>query len=319
MKRTILLLALALILPLVAQAQDGGGGENPVTATVPLTLSIAAGDDGVIAIDSAHLVVESFGSVLRVSELYLFGNQGDQPYTGQPGPQGQVTTVQVPLPQDAVGLAFAEGITATDFIQVEGGLWDTRPVLPGQETLQIFYSYHLPVMGETVRLERSYRYPVGTLNILLVQPGLALRSDQLLDMGLQSFEDRQYRLYAAANLPAGVPLTVDLVVEPVEAVATPTPTQPAAPITGDHQGLLRELGFGLAGLAVLGAVLYPLLTTRRRAPGQAAPALNANPQARRLLAELADLEEAFEAGRIDEETWQQQRAEKREAIRSLWP
>jgi hypothetical protein len=314
MKRIILILALTLILARVAQAQDSG----QATATTPLTLSVTAGDGSLITIDSGHLVIESFGTVLRVSELYLFGNQGDQPYTGQPGPEGQVTTVQVPLPQDAVGLAFTEGLSATNFVQVEGGLWDTRPVPPGQETLQIFYSYHLPVMGETVRLERSYAYPVGTLNILLAQPGLALRSDQLLDMGLQTFQDRQYRVYAAANLPAGAPLTIDLLVEAVEEVAPTAPTQPATPIK-DDQDLLRWLGFGLAGLALVGAILYPLLTRQRRAPAQAAPALNANPQARRLLVELADLEEAYEAGRIDEETWQQQRAEKREAIKSLWP
>ena len=314
MKRIILILALTLILAQVAQAQDSG----QATATTPLTLSVTTGDGSLITIDSGHLVIGSFGTVLRVSELYLFGNQGDQPYTGQPGPQGQATTVQVPLPQDAVGLAFTEGLSATSFVQVEGSLWDTRPVPPGQQTLQIFYSYHLPVMGETVRLERSYGYPIATLNILLAQPGLALRSDQLLDMGLQTFQDRQYRLYAAANLPAGTPLIVDLVVEAVEEVAPTAPAQPATPIK-DDQGLLRGFGFGLAGLAVLGAVLYPLLTRQRQSSAQAAPALNANPQARRLLAELADLEEAYEAGRIDEETWQQQRAEKREAIRSLWP
>jgi hypothetical protein len=314
MKRIILLLALTLILAQVAQAQDSG----QAMATTPLTLSVTTGDGSLITIDSGHLVIESFGTVLRVSELYLFGNQADQPYTGRPGPQGQVTTVQVPLPQDAVGLAFAEGISATNFVQVEDGLWDTRPVPPGQETLQIFYSYHLPVMGDTVRLERSYAYPVGALNILLAQPGLALRSDQLLDMGLQTFQDRQYHVYGAANLPADALLTIDLLVEAVEEVAPTAPPQPATPIT-DDQDLLRWLGFGLAGLAVVGAVLYSLLTRQRRASAQAAPALNANPEARRLLVELADLEEAYEAGRIDEETWQQQRAEKREAIKSLWP
>ena len=98
-----------------------------------------------------------------------------------------------------------------------------------------------------------------------------------------------------------------------------TTTETGAPIT-DNQGLLRGLGFGLAGLAVLGAVLYPLLTARRRPPAAALPAaaaLAANPQARPLLAELASLEEAFEAGQVDEEIYQQQRAEKWEALRSL--
>jgi hypothetical protein len=40
-------------------------------------------------------------------------------------------------------------------------------------------------------------------------------------------------------------------------------------------------------------------------------------KARRLLAELSDLEEGFEAGQIDEETYQRERAAKYEALKSL--
>jgi hypothetical protein len=52
-------------------------------------------------------------------------------------------------------------------------------------------------------------------------------------------------------------------------------------------------------------------------PAATASALASNPQARPLLAELAGLEEAFEAGQVDEETYQRQRTEKWEALRSL--
>jgi hypothetical protein len=226
-----------------------------------------------------------------------------------------------------MGLAFSETVPADRFVEVEGGLLDTRPVLPGQEALTIFYSYHLGVAGQTVRLERSYDYPIAVLNVLLAQPGLTLRSDQLQDSGPQLFEDRQYALYTAAELPAGTPLVIDLTVQVPSTASPAVPQAPGKPIQ-DSQGLLRWLAFGLAGLAILGAVLYPLVTSQPQAgrclatPTAAAPTLTARsapPQVRRLLAELADLEAAFEAGQIDEETYLRQRAEKREAIRSLWP
>jgi len=140
-----------------------------------------------------------------------------------------------------------------------------------------------------------------------------------LDGGSQSFMDQEFAVYTAVDLAAGTPLAVDLTVEATEVTESTTTTETGKPIT-DNQGLLRGLGFGLASLAVLGAALYPLLTTQRRPPAAALPtvaALASNPQARPLLSELADLEEAFETGQLDDETYQRQRAEKWEALRSL--
>jgi hypothetical protein len=291
--------------------------QGQMTQAVTLPVYEMTDDDSQIVIESGHIIVESFGTVLRVSEVYLLGNGGDRTYAGRPGTEGQVTTVGIPLPPDAVGLAFGEGVSANRFVQSEGKLLDTAPVPPGQETLTIFYSYHMPVTDNSVHMERSYDYPITALSILLAQPGLALSSGQLLDSGSQSFMDQQFAVYTAVDLPAGAPLAVDLTVEPTEATASTTTTAEAGKPITDNQGLLRGLGFGLAGLVVLGAVLYPLLTAQRRPLAAATPALAANSQARPLLAELADLEEAFEAGQVDEETYQRQRAEKWEALRSL--
>jgi len=323
--------------------------EGQATQTVTLPVYETTDDDSQVTIDSGHIIVESFGTMLRISEAYLFGNGGDRAYAGRLGPEGQVTTVGIPLPSDAVGLAFGDEASADRFVQSEGKLMGTDPVPPGQETLTIFYSYHVPVTGSSVRVERSYDYPITALTVLLTQPGLALSSGQLLDGGSQTFMDQEFAVYTAVDLAAGAPLVVDLTVEATGATGSTTTTETGIsqavgagkPIT-DNQGLLRGLGFGLAGLAVLGAVIYPLLTAHplrspsdavlrdRCAPGlpsvdsrpqavalPTVATLASNPQARPLLAELADLEEAFEAGQVDEETYQRHRAEKWEALRSL--
>jgi len=293
--------------------------EGQATQNVTLPVYETTGDDSRIAIHSGHIIVESFGTVLRISEVYLFGNSGDRTYVGRPGPEGQVTTVGVPLPPDAVGLAFGEDVPADRFVQSEGKLLDTEPVPPGQETLTVFYSYHVPVTGSSVHVERSYDYPLTALTVLLTQPGLALSSDQLLDGGSQALMDQEFAVYTAGDLAAGTPLAVDLIMEPTEVTESTATTESGKPIA-DNQELLRGLGFGLAILAVLGVVIYTLLTAERRRPATALPtvaALASNPQARSLLAELADLEEAFEAGQVDEETYRRQRAEKWEALRSL--
>jgi hypothetical protein len=97
-----------------------------------------------------------------------------------------------------------------------------------------------------------------------------------------------------------------------------------APTRG-NQALLRWFGFGLAILAVIGALVYPAVSRQPALAGETGPsprlrsgqALAANPEARRLLAELADLEAAFEAGQVDGSTYEQQRAGKYEALKSL--
>jgi hypothetical protein len=90
---------------------------------------------------------------------------------------------------------------------------------------------------------------------------------------------------------------------------------------------LRWFGFALAGLAVVAAVVYPLAAGRAAsAPAPAsAPSLTGNPKARQLLrstaseavADLAALEETLEAGQIDEETYERQRAEKYKALKAV--
>ena len=297
--------------------------EGQKTQSVTLPVYETTDDDSQIAIDWSHVTVVSSGTILRIREVYLFGNRGDRTYVGRPDTQGRTMTVGISLPAQAVGLTFADE-SAERMVQSGDRLLDTAPVPPGQETLFISYSYHLPVADGSVHMERSYDYPITVLNILLTQPGLALRSNQLLDGGLQSFGDQTFAVYTAVDLPAGDPLALDLIVEPIEATGSTTEVEvgPSAavgvgkPVT-DNQGLLRVLGLGLAGLAVLGAVLYPLLTAQRQLPAVPVSAPASNPQARPLLAELADLQEAFEAGQVDEETYQRQRAEKWEALKSL--
>ena len=85
-------------------------------------------------------------------------------------------------------------------METAGGVLDTEPVPPGQETAMAFFSYHLMVMGDAVSLERRFAYPVDSLNVLAAQPGLAVASDQLLSMGAESFQGQQYEFFVGQGL-----------------------------------------------------------------------------------------------------------------------
>ncbi len=273
-----------------------------------------------IRLDSVHMIAESFGEVLRISEIHLFGNGGDQAYIGEGGDPSQ-GTVFIPLPQNAVGVGFGEDVAEDRFLQVEGGLMDTEPVPPGTESSVIFFSYHLMVTGDTVPLERRFAYPVANFNILVVQPGLTVNSDQLQFLGIEQFEGRQYEVYTAEDLGRDAPLDMEFVPVEIDNAQAGMPPSSAQAGTGaatrGNQRLLLWIGVALAALTVVGAAIYPQVARRSAATPAPASSLASSPRARRLLAELADLEDAFEAGEIDEVTYERQRSEKREELKSL--
>lgn len=308
------------------------GDQTALQGTV--TVYETTDDDSTVTLDSVHMIAESFGEVLRISEIHLFGNTGDRTFAGRAGDADaeRLTTVHIPLPPETVGLAFEQDTAVDRFVEVEGGLVDTEPVPPGKETAMVFFSYHLLVGGEEVPLERSFAYPVGTLNVLVAQPGLTLRSDQLQARGVELFQGQQYELYTIQGLAAETPLTLELLPVAGASGGEGMPTTPAggeqnatgAPTRG-NQALLRWFGFGLAVLAVIGALVYPAVSRQPATPAETGPsprlrpgqALATNPEAQQLLAELADLEAGFEAGQVDGAAYEQQRAEKYEALKSL--
>jgi hypothetical protein len=293
----------------------------PLEATI--TVYETTGDDSAVSLASVHFIAESFGEVLRVSEIHLFENAGNRTYVGSAVEDGQTGTVFVPLPENAVGLAFEQDASEERFVPVDGGFVDTAPVLPGQETSLLFFSYHLMVRGDRVPLQRSFAYPVANLNVLVAKPGLDLQSDQLTARGPESFQGRQYDFFGVQNLAAGAPLNMEFM--PVTDMAGDE--GPAAPAAGEgsnsasstvrgNQALLRWLGFGFAALAVVGAVVYSVARGQPASIPSSSPDLVADPQARHLLAELADLEDAFEAGQVDEATYERKRAEIRGALKA---
>jgi hypothetical protein len=84
---------------------------------------------------------------------------------------------------------------------------------------------------------------------------------------------------------------------------------PSSGSAGGSQSLLLWIGFGLALVTVAGAVVYAATTRSTTASWTSDSGLASNPKARSLLADLADLEDAFEEGEVDEASYERQRAE----------
>ena len=297
------------------------------TAAATIDVYESTDDDSALRLSSVHVIAESFGQVLRISEIHMLSNDGDRTFAGSGEGPSPGTTVFIPLPADAVGLAFSEEDPAGRYVEVEGGVWDTQPVTPGQDTSLVYMSYHLMVVDEAVSLERAFSYPVSAFNILVTQPGLRLESERLVDQGSQSFQGREYLFYVAQDLAAGEELVLNFGVTEAAAGSSAMPgteseaaPEATAPAGEGQQGLMQILGIALALLTVAAAVVYPLarrpLAGARAAAGPGLPEGLSSPGRRRLLEELADLEDAHEEGHLDEADYEQQRAQLYDALRT---
>ncbi|HNS51389.1 MAG TPA: hypothetical protein PKO09_09415 [Anaerolineae bacterium] len=239
------------------------------TTELPVSLAVyeATEQDGSLRVESVHIVAESFEKVLRLSEVLVLANSGDRTFVGRAHDEvdTRLATVFIPLPTNAVGMALPENEPAGRFVQVEDGLWDTQPVRPGANASVVRFSYHLLVEGSSVLLERQFPYPVSSFTVLAVQPGLAVRADQLTAGETVTFQDREYQVYTAEGLPADVPLGLELVQGGVSGTFAMPPdgTTAARPAGTGQQGILRWLGIGLVVIAMGLAVAYPFLTRTR--------------------------------------------------------
>lgn len=285
-------------------------------------------DDSGIGINLAVFRIQSMDSLLRVQESYYFGNSGDRAYIGRTGQLagGQRATVRIPLPEDLFGLDLGLADGAAQAFEVEGAAVGAEPVPPGEGTSYLSISYHLPVPASgLVALERTLAYPIEAVWVLAAQPGLQLQSDLLLSQGVTELEDGQpVEFFVGENLAAGSSIVMELETDATGASSAMPGTSTAgaqgesAAAGRGHQKLLGWAGIGLVALMLIAAVVYPAASRPLAAVPARRPDLRREPRARRLVAELADLEDACEAGDLDQASYERRRSDIHRAIRSLW-
>jgi hypothetical protein len=149
-----------------------------------------------------------------------------------------------------------------------------------------------------------------------------LSSPQLQSMGTQMIQDRQYEVFSGQGLGPGMPLELEFTSMGETAVGLDASGMPAGQASSSgsaigSQSVLLWLGVVLAAAAVAGVFVYTATTGRPSASRQARPGLSANPKARRLLHQLADLDDALESGEVEEASYERQRAEITKELKSL--
>jgi len=322
-----------------AQVPAINGDEETVTQDI--TVYERTTDTSTIAITWAQMLInyapiEQFG--LEVWLRLELANTGDRIVTldETAGPNNWFVSVAIELPPNAFGIQpmQAEGSQRYDVEVVDNVpiVRDTWPLRPGQvHTVTI--AYYLPYEDGAV-IDQAFGYPVVDGAVLLPNDTVKLVSSQFDEAGAWRYRvsaggvrvtelapdekidpDKDFTLVKEHLLTRPLTASERLIFELVGRPTRTISVMSASPSSGEGGADIVPLILAAAGLLIIGAAGVLWLRQRRAAEelpslqpadGWQAPPVSAGKDA--LLAAVAALDDDFERGNLDDETYQERRA-----------
>ena len=259
--------------------------------------------DEAISLSRIHYLIGFSPDGLQAVQLFLISNNSNQTYIGQNG-----QTFAFALPEAAIDVTFQNDF-GSRFTQTAEGYVDSEPVLPGEDSSAIAAIYNIPYQGDTLSVDIPIPADVASFNLLMQERGVELSSNQLQFIETRQLDTDEYSVFGGGNLRQGETLTFELTgLDNLEFAVVPGNTQPGAvvaPPVGVDQNLLRWIAMGIGGIAIiLASILYPYYRPRLAGVSGHDSVLHRQ----KLLLLLARLDDAFEAGELDEQVYHQARA-----------
>lgn len=290
-------------------------GESELATTLNIYESSAT--PGEIRVSLAQWFIDSHQGALLIGELYRINHDSDHVFVGsEEVAPGQNAVLRFNLPPGATSVVFDGGELGGRFIRTADGVVDTQPLLPGGS--QVLLRYLLPYEGTDVEFAHSVPYPVDRLNALVVEGPEVTTS--LQSLGPQTVAEQQWNSFEALNLPADAPVSLSLTGLASGQSALVTPPTGSDAVVAHNQALLY--GIGAAALVAILGVFAAYLLLRpatplavETAPAAAAPVvIDAAVERQRLVAAIAQLDDLYAAGGLDDASYQQARAAQKRSL-----
>jgi hypothetical protein len=264
-----------------------------------------------ITINQLHTItqLQSDGQ-LEVSQLYVVGNSGNAVYVG---PAGDITegTFELVLPDNAQLIEFQRGFGSFDsffptqeLIPTTAGWADTLPVRPGQGSLVLLARYTIPYTEDGTTLSHPLLYDTADINLVLPEGINVSGPDTWEDTGLQTLENGVFSSFRIVELAAGSTLNATFEGRPRQSA----PTSSGAVVRNETAELM--IGGGLF-LVVIAVAIFSVRQWQ-------APAYDIETEKEDIIHEIAELDDDFEAGQIDEAEYLDLRESLLEELRAIW-
>jgi mono/diheme cytochrome c family protein len=267
---------------------------------LPITVFETATDPSGLRVERLHVLFDfSIPEAVQVLELWVLSNESSLTIVAAP----QRGAVEVTLPEGATELAFEDGSVGDRYILTETGFGDTQPIVPGTATSQFIFSYRMPYNGR-LSFRQPTNYAINAAVVLLPSEGVTAKGTGLQDLGVQQMGGQAVRDYSAGAIAAGAALEFEISGRPRSAATGTAPSRWTNVIIG-----LGVLG-GLLILAGLWWFRPSAMANRRRAPRPVG-----EDETDRLLGAIAELDDAFTAGKLDGASYRARREDLKRALR----
>lgn len=244
-------------------------------------------DASVISVATAHTIATVDEAGLDVREVSLIVNGSDRAFVGSETEalgEGRRPTLKFSLPAGASGLEIVSGLTGFSPFGTEYGFLHTMPVPPGETAIEFSYRVDGDPDGYTFTRQAFYptsQYALMVQSETLQAEGMGLVAQDTLDMQGTRF------LYLTAQ--------------------SISPGQTVSAVLSEPSAGLSAVVWVLVGVALVAAAGGLIYSRRRAAPAEPEAGAQVQDDTEPLLAEIARLDDEFEAGRLDEADYRSQR------------
>ncbi len=280
---------------------------------MPIVVFEKTTNPGVVGIEQIHTVLDFADEQVMVSEIYVISNNDQAVFVGESGESAD-GTFELVLPSGAENVNFqrsfgsgANFMPAPELIQTDRGWADTVPLRPGQGAMNLLVDYQIP-FEDGVTIAHPVFYDTANATVIMPDVGVSLQGSEWVDQGTQEMGSAgAFLSYAYPEIEAGEALSFELdgrINRTERAAVGPTVE------TDETTGLIISTSVFL--LVVVGAVF----TVRRwQEPVPTADYGHIEAQ----LQAVANLDDAYEAGAIEETKYRSEREKLLSELKKNWP
>lgn len=283
-----------------------------VDVQLPVYEPTGATDDLSLSNSSIFVMrVDPRKRLVFVYEMATVSNGGDQAF--QPGiaASGTMSLLRFPLPQGATNLEVESELLDGKILQIDRGFALDASIPPGE--YGIAFTYLIPYEGTDLDLSRRFWAGAGILTIFVADTVAILEARDLHNVGSRNIGSTTYNIFSTMNV---------LKEQRIEMTLTKLP-QPSF-----FEQIRESIGLGSVSLVVTATLTISLTTllflglfrglSRRKVPSVLnAPSLSSTRLS--FVREIAALDDRFQRGEIDADSYQSQRQQlKSSALRLAW-
>lgn len=267
-----------------------------------ITVHATSGDFNLLKVQSLQLFFDlASAENAQVFSVYTILNDSDKTVIVKMGEKAEIPFAA--FPTGAAGLGYEATQDTAPFMEIDGGF-----AMPPNKTPYGLIAYSSLPNGKEIPISQTAFLPIGEISLLLPE-GVEVEGKNLTDGGAQAMGSMNFHVYTAGGLAKGENLEFTLTGKPEKTAVNPDVTQ--------NKSLL--IGIGAVGVALILAGAFMFWRDRKREEdvededGDEEDEQLDDPES--VMDAIIALDDLHRAGKIPDESYQQRRAELKEALK----